>query len=134
MLRIESEAWQAMVGHVESTFPKEGCGVMVGADGVVRRAVPLPNVYEGDQADFFIMDPRDLGRVDEEARKNGESVVGVFHSHPNCDAYFSKRDLENSCPWFSYLVLSIRDGKFHHANSYRADYDQTRADQEELIY
>jgi proteasome lid subunit RPN8/RPN11 len=134
MIRIESEAWQTMVRHAESTFPNECCGVMVGTDGVVRRAVPLANVYDGPQEDFFVMDPRDLGRVDEEAAKAGESVVGVFHSHPNCDAYFSRRDLEHSCPWFSYLVLSVKDGRFDHAASYRADYDQTRADKEELIY
>jgi proteasome lid subunit RPN8/RPN11 len=134
MISIESAAWKTMVDHAESTFPKEGCGVMVGVEGVVRSAVPLPNVYEGAQEDFFVMDPKDLARVDEQARAAGESVIGVFHSHPNCDAYFSKRDLEHSCPWFSYLVLSIRDGKFHHANSYRADYDQTRADKEELVY
>ena len=134
MIRIESEAWQTMVRHAESTFPRECCGVMVGADGTVSSAVPLPNVYDGPQEDFFVMDPRDLARVDEEARKHGQSVLGVFHSHPDCDAYFSKRDLENSCPWFSYLVLSIKAGRFDHANSYRADYDQTRADKEELIY
>lgn len=134
MIRVETEPWQAMVRHAESTFPKECCGVMVGAEGVVRSVVPLPNVYDGPQEDFFVMDPRDLQRVDEEARRNGESVIGVFHSHPDCDAYFSKRDLEHSCPWFSYVVLSIKKGKFDHANSYRADYDQTRADKEDLIY
>ena len=123
-----------MVRHAESTFPKECCGVMVGVEGVVTRAVTLPNVYDGPQEDFFVMDPRDLARVDEEARKAGASVLGVFHSHPDCDAYFSKRDLENSCPWFSYLVLSIKSGSFDHANSYRCDYDQTRADKEELFY
>jgi proteasome lid subunit RPN8/RPN11 len=107
---------------------------MVGKGETARRAVALPNVYDGPQEDFFVMDPKDLSRVDEEARAMGEGVLGVYHSHPNCDAYFSKRDLENSCPWFSYLVLSIKDGKFDHANSYRADYDQTRADKEELVY
>ena len=122
-----------MVGHAEKTFPKECCGVMTGVDGVVRRAVPLPNVYEGAQEDFFVMDPKDLARVDEEARLAGEQVIGVFHSHPDCDAYFSKRDLENSCPWFSYLILSIKGGSFDHANSYRADYDQTHADKEDLV-
>jgi proteasome lid subunit RPN8/RPN11 len=133
MITIENDAWQAMVVHTEGTFPKEGCGVMVGKDGVVRRAVALPNVYDGPQEDFFVMDPKDLQRVDEEARNAGEQVVGIYHSHPDCDAYFSKRDLEHSCPWYSYLVLSIRSGKFDHANSYRTDYDQTRADKEELV-
>jgi proteasome lid subunit RPN8/RPN11 len=134
MIRIEAEAWKTMVDHAQNTFPKECCGVMVGADGVVRRAVTLPNVYDGPQEDFFVMDSQDLGRVDQEAGKAGEHIVGIFHSHPNCDAYFSRRDLEHACPWYSYLVLSVKDGKFDHANSFRIDDDQTRADKEELIY
>jgi proteasome lid subunit RPN8/RPN11 len=107
---------------------------MVGSDGRVREAVPLANVYRGPQEDFFMMDPKDLHRVDTAARERGLDVLGVFHSHPNCDAYFSKRDLANSCPWFSYVVLSIKHGRFDHANSYRPDFDQREAPQEELMY
>ncbi len=134
MIRIEKPAWDTMVSHAESTFPKECCGVMVGLDGVVEEAVPLPNSYTGPQEDFFVMDPKDLHRVDRQAREKGLDVLGVFHSHPNCDAYFSKRDLEHSCPWFSYVVLSIKNGRFDHANSYRPDFEQAAAPKEELIY
>jgi proteasome lid subunit RPN8/RPN11 len=134
MIRINKAAWDTMVSHVESTFPKEGCGLMIGSDGVVQEAVPLPNSYTGPQEDFFVIDPKDLHRVDRESREKGLDVLGVFHSHPDCDAYFSKRDLEHSCPWFSYVVLSIKKGRFDHANSYRPDFDQTEAPKEELIY
>ncbi|HSM76748.1 MAG TPA: M67 family metallopeptidase [Bryobacteraceae bacterium] len=134
MIRIEREAWERMVAHAEQCFPKEGCGVMVGTAGAVSRAVALPNVYDGPQEDFFVMDPKDLNRVDEEARRDGLEVLGIYHSHPDCDAYFSKRDLEHSCPWFSYVVLSIKSGRLDHANSYRPDFDQTVANKEELVY
>ena len=134
MIHISQSAWHAMVSHAEKTFPKEGCGVMVGLNGLVQEAVPLPNIYSGPQEDFFVMDPKDLNRVDREARERGLEVLGVFHSHPDCDAYFSKRDLEHSCPWFSYVVLSIKRGRFDHANSYRPDFEQTEAPKEELIY
>jgi proteasome lid subunit RPN8/RPN11 len=134
MIRISKTAWDTMVSHVESTFPKEGCGLMIGSDGLVQEAVPLPNSYTGPQEDFFVIDPKDLLRVDQESRERGLDVLGVFHSHPDCDAYFSKRDLENSCPWYSYVVLSIKKGRFDHANSYRPDFDQTAAPKEELTY
>jgi proteasome lid subunit RPN8/RPN11 len=134
MIRISKPAWDTMVSHVESTFPKEGCGLMIGSDGLVQEAVPLPNSYTGPQEDFFVIDPKDLLRVDQESRDRGLDVLGVFHSHPDCDAYFSKRDLENSCPWYSYVVLSIKKGRFDHANSYRPDFDQTEAPKEELTY
>jgi len=134
MIRVSKTAWDTMVSHVESTFPKEGCGLMIGSDGLVQEAVPLPNSYTGPQEDFFVIDPKDLLRVDQESRERGLDVLGVFHSHPDCDAYFSKRDLENSCPWYSYVVLSIKKGRFDHANSYRPDFDQTEAPKEELTY
>ena len=134
MIRIDKTAWDTMVSHAEQTFPKECCGVMVGSDGVVAEAVPLPNTYTGPQEDFYVIDPLDLHRVDQAAHEKGLDVLGVFHSHPDCDAYFSKRDLSNSCPWFSYVVLSIKSGRFDHANSYRPDFDQTEAPKEELIY
>jgi len=134
MIKIKKPAWEKMISHVESTFPKEGCGLMIGTDGVVEEAVPLPNSYSGPQEDFFVIDPKDLHRVDRESREKGLDVLGVFHSHPDCDAYFSKRDLEHSCPWFSYVVLSIKKGRFDHANSYRPDFDQKEAPKEELIY
>ena len=127
MIKIDKAAWDAMVSPVEGTFPKEGCGLMIGSDGVVQEAIPVPNSYTGPQEDFFVIDPKDLHRVDRESREKGLDVLGVFHSHPDCDAYFSKRDLEHSCPWFSYVVLSIKKGRFDHANSYRPDYDQTEA-------
>ena len=130
MIKIQKAAWDTMVSHVESTFPKEGCGLMIGSDGLVQEAVPLPNSYTGPQEDFFVIDPKDLHRVDRESREKGLDVLGVFHSHPDCDAYFSKRDLEHSCPWFSYVVLSIKKGRFDHANSYRPDFDQTEAPKE----
>ncbi len=41
MIKINKQAWDAMVSHVEGTFPKEGCGLMIGADGVVQEAVPF---------------------------------------------------------------------------------------------
>jgi proteasome lid subunit RPN8/RPN11 len=134
MIKIEKPAWDAMVAHAESIYPKECCGVMLGSEQVVKEAVPLPNVYTGPQEDFFVLDPKDLSGADRRARGQGLELVGIFHSHPDCDAYFSKRDLENSCSWFSYVVLSVKKGRFDHANSYRPDFDQSAAPKEELTY
>jgi proteasome lid subunit RPN8/RPN11 len=134
MIKIEKTAWESMVAHVESTYPKEGCGVMLGANQVTTQAVPLPNSYSGPQEDFFVLDPKDLAQADKQAREAGLGIIGIFHSHPDCDAYFSKRDLEHSCPWYSYVVLSVKHGRFDHANSYRPDFDASAAPKEELIY
>ena len=127
-----------MVGHAQSTFPDECCGVMVGSiDGeskVVTTAITLENAYKGKQEDRYEIRPEDLLAADKKARAQGLDLIGIFHSHPDCDAYFSKTDLENSCPWYSFVVLSVKGGKFDHANSFLPNADQTAAEKEELIW
>jgi len=122
MIKINSGAWEIMVAHAQSTFPDECCGVMVGKiDGdekQVTTAIALENAYKGKQEDRYEIRPEDLLAADKNARAQGLDLIGIFHSHPDCDAYFSKTDLENSCPWYSFVVLSIKGGKFDHANSF----------------
>lgn len=138
MIRIESEPWASMVAHARKTYPNECCGAMIGSsDGdskTVRQAVALENAYTGAQADRYELRPEDLLAADRAARERGMDLIGIYHSHPDCDAYFSKTDLQNSCPWYSFVVLSIQKGEFHHANSWLPNADQTEAAKEELIY
>lgn len=138
MIRIEKEAWNAMVAHAKSTYPRECCGAMLGKEDESGRYVafarPMRNAYDGPQEDTYMLDPVEQLAVEKEARAQGLSVVGIFHSHPDCDAYFSKRDLENSCPWYSFVVLSIKGGEFDHANSFLPNFDQTAAEKESLEY
>jgi len=136
MIKVEKIAWDTMVSHAQSTFPNECCGAMLGPiDGDVKTvsvALPLENAYPGAQRERYELRPEDLLFAEREARKNGMDLIGIFHSHPDCDAYFSKTDLENSCPWYSFVVLSIQKGQFHHANIWLPNMEQTEAAKEEL--
>jgi proteasome lid subunit RPN8/RPN11 len=138
MIRIESEPWAEMVAHARETYPNECCGAMLGStDGeqkAVRIAIRLRNAFEGAQAARYELRPEDLLAADKAARERNMDLIGIYHSHPDCDAYFSKTDLQNSCPWYSFVVLSIQKGEFHHANSWLPNVDQTDAAKEELIY
>jgi proteasome lid subunit RPN8/RPN11 len=138
MIKINSNAWDVMVSHAESKFPNECCGAMIGnIDGEqkqVTKAVPMENAYDGAQAARYEIRPEDLLEADRRARAEGMDLIGIFHSHPDCDAYFSKTDLENSCPWYSFVVLSVKGGKFDHAASFLPNPDQTAAEKEELIW
>ncbi len=136
MIEIESNPWVAMVLHAERTYPNECCGAMLGRingdSKTVTEAVPLENAFKGEQGERYELRPEDLLAADKAARDRGLDLIGIFHSHPDCDAYFSQTDLKNSCPWYSFVVLSIKGGKFDHANSFLPDLDQTQADREEL--
>ena len=138
MIRIESAPWAAMVAHAQASYPNECCGAMLGTtDGenkVVRESIALQNAFEGVQAARYELRPEDLLAADKAARERQMDLIGIYHSHPDCDAYFSTTDLQNSCPWYSFVVLSIQKGEFHHANSWLHNFDQTEAAKEELFY
>jgi proteasome lid subunit RPN8/RPN11 len=136
MIRVETGAWGVMVEHAQAAFPNECCGALIGStDGETKSvsvAIPLENAFAGEQAARYELRPEDLLKADREARTRGLDLIGIYHSHPDCDAYFSETDLKNSCPWYSFVVLSIKSGKFDHANSFLPNAEQTAADQEEL--
>lgn len=138
MIEIESEPWRTMVLHAEQVYPNECCGAMLGHTRhdrkIVIQAIALENVWAGEQGERYQLRPEDLLKADQEARARGLDLIGIFHSHPDCDAYFSQTDLKNSCPWYSFVVLSVQKGQFHHAKSFLPDPDQTIADAEELTW
>lgn len=137
-MRIKDDALHVMVEHAELTYPNECVGAMLGSNDAgtktVNLAYRLENSAEGSQKAFYQLSNEHLLRADLEARKMGMELIGIYHSHPDADAYFSETDLKNSCPWYSFVVLSIKNGKFDHANSWLPDADQTHADQEELTH
>ena len=138
MIHVERQPWREMVNHASATYPNECCGAMIGTiDGdrkTVTVALALDNVSQGPQAARYELRPEDLLRADREARARNLELIGIYHSHPDCAAYFSETDLKNSCPWYSFVVLSIQNGTFDHANSWLPDADQTHAEKEELTW
>jgi proteasome lid subunit RPN8/RPN11 len=138
MIRIETEPWEEMIAHARKTYPNECCGAMLGSIAdttkIVRIAMPLENAFGGAQATRYELRPEDLLAADRAARERNLDLIGIYHSHPDCDAYFSTTDLKNSCPWYSFVVLSIRNGEFDHANSWLPNFEQTEAAKEELTY
>lgn len=136
MIRLADEPFADMVAHAEAAYPDECVGAMIGSteDGVkvVETSIRLENSAEGSQRAYYELKPEHLMTADRAARDQGKELIGIYHSHPDADAYFSKTDLKNSCPWYSFVVLSVKKGKFDHANSWLPDAEQTHADKEEF--
>jgi len=136
MIEIEAQPWRQMVEHARSTYPNECCGAMLGMiEGGSKRvvvAMALENASAGPKVARYELRPEDLLAADREARRRNMDLVGIYHSHPYCGAESSETDLKHSCPWYSFVVLSIQKGEFDHANSWLPNAEQTRADKEEL--
>jgi len=105
---------QFIMNHARSTYPEECCGFLIGADHDVRRVyrvIPAQNINQDSRRTRYNIDPRELIRADEEARRLNLAVVGIYHSHPDVPAQPSQFDLEHAWPWYSYLVLSVENGE-----------------------
>ena len=100
--------------HAASDFPHECCGVMVGTARGDRKSVTAlhkaENVHEDGHERRYLISPDQFMKIDRDARNAGETIVGIYHSHPNHPAMPSGYDREWAWPWYSYIIVSVMDG------------------------
>jgi proteasome lid subunit RPN8/RPN11 len=101
-------------------FPNECCGILIGRDvkdaqgerRIVQKLVQGKNAFEADeQYHRFSIDPRAQLQAEREAAAEGLVVLGFYHSHPNHPARPSDYDRDHGWPFYSYVIVSIMDGK-----------------------
>ena len=119
-LALSSEFRSRIEAEGAAAFPNECCGILIGrdlstADGkrrIVERLEPGTNVFQADERYHrFSIDPRVQLKAEREAEKQGKAVVGFYHSHPNHPARPSEYDREHGWPFYSYVIVSIMDGR-----------------------
>ncbi len=126
MLRLPRAFHEQILAHAKSGYPHEVCGFLLGrlernGDGTVTKTVgavlPLENHAETKE-NRFALSPSDVYRADKTARASGQSVIGVFHSHPDVPANPSETD--RKCAWaeFSYVIVPVYGGRAGAANSW----------------
>ena len=116
------------------TYPNECCGILIGRDvsdgtcvrRVVERLVPMQNVFDPQQQRRrFAVDPLALMKAEKAAADDGLIVLGFYHSHPDHPARPSEYDREHAWPFYSYLIVSVAQGKPVDMTSWVLD-DQTQ--------
>jgi proteasome lid subunit RPN8/RPN11 len=111
-IQIDSSLLDQLHRHLETAYPHEGAGFLLGNDQAGLREVTailnLSNARE-EEARFnrFLLTPSDYLRGEQEADRLGLTVLGVFHSHPDCPNRPSEFDREWAMPWFSYLITRV---------------------------
>jgi proteasome lid subunit RPN8/RPN11 len=97
--------------HGEETFPHECCGALIGRDGQVTAAVPLPNTTEEGPRRRFLVRPSDYRLAEREASERKGELLGFYHSHPDHPARPSQFDLDHAWPTFAYVIVSVMTGE-----------------------
>ena len=66
------------------------------------------------------------------AREKGIDVIGYYHSHPDDEAVPSQFDLDHALPVWSYIIVSVREGKAVNWNSWEMENDRSKFNREEI--
>jgi len=135
-LNISRELAERIGRHGAETFPHECCGALLGRDGMnddnaqarswreVQELFPLVNRRDDSPRNRFAVTAEDVLEAEKAARKHGLDVVGWYHSHPDHPARPSQFDREHAWPWYSYVIVSVMDGKPADMTSWRLNDDR----------
>ena len=133
MLIVPNLLIEQINAHVEEAYPEEGAGFLVGNEGDVKEILPLSNAREdAARHNRFLITPEDYLKAELKADSLGLSLIGVFHSHPDCPNVPSEYDREWAQPFFSYIITRVDEGKVVSHRSWRLVEDRSKYDEEEI--
>lgn len=144
-LHIGTELNSAIRAHAARDYPHECCGFLIGASSpappelgagmssvIVNRISPARNTRDDSPRNRFEIDPGELVKVDRQARAEGLSVVGFYHSHPDAPAQPSNYDREHAWPGYCYVIVSVVNGQPQEMNNWLLRDDRSGFDQDAI--
>jgi proteasome lid subunit RPN8/RPN11 len=156
VIRLSEELYASIGRHGAKEFPLECVGAMLGeVEGdvkIVRELRPLANHFEaspefeaadaqvapgaelpvyGKERRFQIL-PADMFKLMQEERRTRQRILGFYHSHPNHPARPSQTDLKAAHAWYTYIIVSILDGKPDAMTAWRLNPEHSSFVEEEL--
>jgi proteasome lid subunit RPN8/RPN11 len=112
---IPADIMEKIRRHGEETYPQECCGFMLGsAEDGVRKVSEIrgqSNERTDSPQNRFLISPDQFKAAERAARASGQTMVGIYHSHPDSPARPSEYDRDHAWPWFSYLIVNVGNGK-----------------------
>ena len=107
-IRLAPGILEKVIKHAKDSYPKEGCGLIAGSEGLGSRFIPMENLR--DSSTSYDMDPSQLISTLRDIRNSGEHLLAIYHSHPFGPAQPSKSDIERAYyPEAAYLIVSLAE-------------------------
>jgi proteasome lid subunit RPN8/RPN11 len=148
ILQLTQDLSNKIGQHGAETYPHECCGALLGRDLDVPNAkspdgaalpsrevtalFPLINRRDDSPRNRFQVTSEDVRDAEKAAREKGIDVVGWYHSHPDHPAEPSQFDRDHAWPWYSYIIVSVANGRPEKMTSWRLADDRTQFTPENL--
>ena len=124
-LRVPHGLIERMRAHAAETYPDECCGAIYGdPSGLVEDVGPIGNEAPGERRRRFLVTPDDYRQAELTAASAGRALLGFYHSHPDHPAEPSAFDRDHAWPNFSYVIVSVREGRPEGVRSWRLRSDR----------
>jgi proteasome lid subunit RPN8/RPN11 len=138
ILKVKTEHLKLIRLQGEATYPSECCGLLLGRleDGEkkIEEVFSVDNAREdGAQHNRFLIPPAKLLEAEKVARQKHLEILGFFHSHPEAEAKPSAFDLEHAWPFYSYVIVSVKERRAGDLNSWRMVNDRSRFEAEQIV-
>ena len=131
-ISLTDDVVTAIRAHGVDTYPNECCGALIGRDGTVSESFALPNTTQEGPRRRFLVRPEDYRAAEARAAEKGCELLGFYHSHPDHPAEPSQYDLDHAWPFFSYVILEVRNAEPRDLRSWRLRDDRSLFDPEEV--
>ena len=136
MLRIPQGVLHEIHRHMEETYPRECCGLIIGTlDGQERTAAAARrcgNLNTARAVDRYELDPKDMLTVQKEFEDGPLDIIGIYHSHPDHPSRPSQFDTDHAWPGWSYMIGSVAHGKVASVQSWELNETERRFDEEPM--
>ncbi|HLO02413.1 MAG TPA: M67 family metallopeptidase [Symbiobacteriaceae bacterium] len=106
-LLISQRLLRYVVEHCLEEKPYEACGILTGRGNRILTAWATENARRSTTA--FEVEPSHQVQALNGARKRGESLLAIYHSHPTAVAYPSTSDIRMGIHWpeAARVILSL---------------------------
>ena len=132
MISIPKDTYNEIIGHAKKAYPHECCGALVGKGKLVVNARLMENINKERANDRYGINPKELLKIEKEASANGLDVIGFYHSHPDHPDQPSAFDRERAWAFYSYIIISVQNGKDVSVKSWTFEDEKEPFGQEEV--
>ncbi|HEY9600617.1 MAG TPA: M67 family metallopeptidase [Allocoleopsis sp.] len=153
ILKLYSHHLQAMQTHAESTYPEECCGLLLGQlrgdEKILIEVLPTENSWDAEDAEAFqsvegsaqldttkrtrySIAPEAMLKAQKDARDRSLTIIGIYHSHTDHPAIPSEFDRAIAWSQYSYVIVSVQQGKACDLKSWSLD-DEHQFQPEEIL-
>ena len=136
--------------HAESTYPNECCGLLLGhlsPNKTLVAVMATENAWSPEASEYlairttelastkrshYAIAPEVLLKAQREARDRAFDIIGIYHSHPDHPAIPSELDRVYAWHQYSYIIVSVQNGKACDLKSWSLD-AHNRFQPEEIV-